>query len=723
MFAQLGRVVVYHPWRVIALWVVAAVALIAFSPGLPTAGEETDFLPGRYEAVKAEKLRERAFPDAFTPSVIIVVRRTDGGSLTAADSTKVPEIAGALKGRNIANVEQVIAGEPSPNKAVQTLGVQMPTLTEANRQELFDSLRTLRADLKQVVAGTGLTANTTGAVAQEMDQEEASAGLDAIILLATIALIIILLLVIFRSPVIALLPIVVIGIVSQAADGLIAIMVRALGLQADSSASQLLIVVLFGVGTDYILFLMFRYRERLRAGDDPQEAMVGAVARVGEAITSAAGVVIIAFLAMMLSSISIFRSWGPALAIAVTVNLLAGLTVIPAITSLLGTGVFWPSKTWRHEPRVARFAALGTRMARRPAAFAALSGVVMAALAVGTLGFRSNFDFSEAGLPKTAESRVALNDLRKGLPPGLIDPTHVYLSGEPGRRLGQGELTAFSGRLAAVGGVGQVAPPQLSKDGTTADFTLTLTTPPGSAQALDTVRGPLRRTAHDAAPGGTTVLVGGITAVYVDLQAAMHRDYALVFPVAALLIMVILGLLLRSLVAPWYLIASVGLGYGATLGAATLIFQNLRGEPGLIFQLPLVMYMFVVALGTDYNILMMARLREEAREGLSPRAALAAAIRHTGPTIAAAGLILAGSFAALLVAGNPLLSQLGFAISFGIAVAAFVMSVFFTPSLTALIGHRAWWPGHADEPLSVREQEQRPQPPGPARTDARQRAL
>lgn len=170
----------------------------------------------------------------------------------------------------------------------------------------------------------------------------------------------------------------------------------------------------------------------------------------------------------------------------------------------------------------------------------------------------------------------------------------------------------------------------------------------------------------------------------------------MVFPVAALIILVILGLLLRSLVAPWYLMVSVGLGFAATLGATVLVFQNLAGQAGLVFILPMYMYLFVVALGTDYNILMIARLREEARAGRTPREAAALAVQHAGPTVAAAGLILTGTFASLMLAGNSTLVQMGFAISFGIAVASFVMALFFTPALTALIGHAAWWPGHAD---------------------------
>ncbi|MEV6849305.1 MMPL family transporter [Actinoplanes sp. NPDC051411] len=257
-------------------------------------------------------------------------------------------------------------------------------------------------------------------------------------------------------------------------------------------------------------------------------------------------------------------------------------------------------------------------------------------------------------------------------------------------------MTAYQSRLSAVPGVGQVSPATPSADKTVAAFQVTLAANPQSHAALQTVKGPLRDVAHAAAPAGTTAYVGGITAVFVDIQAAVNHDYLVVFPVAAILIMIILGLLLRSLVAPWYLMISVGLGFAATLGATVLVFQKIQGEPGLIFILPVIMYLFVVALGTDYNILMIARLREEAREGRSPRDAAAMSVRHAGPTVAAAGVILAGTFASLMLAGNSLLTQMGFAISCGIAIVAFVMALFLTPALTALLGHVAWWPGHQD---------------------------
>ncbi|MGZ4400257.1 MAG: MMPL family transporter [Gaiellaceae bacterium] len=349
-------------------------------------------------------------------------------------------------------------------------------------------------------------------------------------------------------------------------------------------------------------------------------------------------------------------------------------------------------------------------MARRPVLFVAVSGLVLVLLALASLRFHPTFDIMSGSTPKTAESRVALKALERGLPPGATDPTDVYLSSGSARPLSAPVLGAFRARLRSVGGVGSVSQPRLSADRRVADYTVTLESSPESDRALAVVKGPLRTAAHTAAPAGTTGLVGGITSVYVDIKAAMNRDYSVVFPAAAVMIMLILGLLLRSLVAPLYLMIAVALGFTATLGATTLIFQDAAGHSGLMFMLPLIMYMFVVAVGTDYNILMMARLREEAREGRDPRAALAVAFRHSAPTIAAAGVILAGSFATLILAGNSLLAEMGFAIAFGIAMAAFGMAMFFTPALTGLIGHTAWWPGHGDQPVSAVSHEQVPAP-------------
>jgi RND superfamily putative drug exporter len=697
VFAGIGRAVVRHPVWVIIAWVVAAAAIIGFAPKLQSTSDEASFLPTHYESIQAMDLQQKAFPQAATPAAIIVFERADGGKLTANDSGNVASVAQSLSAQHISDVTAVQAAPASANKLIQIIAVQMPQQTNPNDKSQTNAVQALRTALQDQVHRTDLKAGITGTAAQALDSQSSGDRATKIIAIATVGLILILLLIIFRSPIIALLPIVTIGVVSQIATGLIGWANQAFNLKTDSSVSAFLIVVLFGVGTDYILFLMFRYRERLRAGEDPKTAMISAVTRVGEAIASAAGAVIIAFLALTLSTLGLFKSLGPALAIAVATTLLAGLTLIPAVVSLLGTKVFWPSSGWKREPTGARFAAIGRSLGRRPAVYAGASGAVLVILAVFALGFHPNFDLTGGSTASASESTVWSTELLKGLPAGATEPSDVYVRSADGSALDPAALSAYRDKLAAVDGVGQVAPPVLSPDKTVADLQVTLASNPQSRAALATVRGPLRDVAHADAPANTTAYVGGITSVFVDIQAAVNHDYLVVFPVAAILIMIILGLLLRSLVAPWYLMISVGLGFAATLGATVLIFQHVQGEPGLIFILPVIMYLFVVALGTDYNILMIARLREEAREGRSPRDAAAMAVRHAGPTVAAAGLILAGTFASLMLAGNSLLTQMGFAISCGIAVVAFVMAMFLTPALTALIGRAAWWPGHGGD--------------------------
>ncbi|QCX74888.1 Membrane protein YdfJ [Streptomyces sp. YIM 121038] len=696
MFSALGRFVVRRPWWVILAWVVAAAAVISLAPKLTSSTDEASFLPDHYESIRASDLQERDFPQQENIGAIIVFQRSDGGRLTPADSTVVTRVSTDLEAKKIKEVQAVTPGEVSPNKRVQTSVVAMPKITNPEDTQQQDAVEQLRKDLKGELKGTGLDAGITGSAAQALDESDASERAGLLVGVGTIVIIIVLLLVIFRSPIIALLPVVLIGLISPMATGLIAWANEAFDMKADSSVQELLTVVLFGVGTDYILFLLFRYREALRAGEDAKGAMVHAVERVGEAITSAAGAVIVAFAALTLSSLGMLRSMGPALAIAVFLTLLAGLSLVPAVVSLLGTKVFWPSKSWQREPQGTGFARLGTSIARKPAVWAVVSALFMGALALGALGYKANFDLAGSSLPKDKESIVWQDNLEKGFPAGTTDPTFVYLTSTGDGPLAEGQPAAFRKRLESVDGVGSVAAPKVSKDGTTASYSVVLADPPASEKALGTIKDELRPAAHADAPTGTKALVGGITAVYVDINKAVDRDYSVVFPVAAIAIMVILGLLLRSLVAPWYLMLSVALGFGATLGATSLLFQQIGSQPGLMFMLPVIMYLFVVALGTDYNILMVSRLREEAREGRGPHEAAGVAVRHSGPTIGSAGVILAGTFATLMLAGNSTLSQMGFSLSFGIAIAAFVMAMLFTPALTALIGHAAWWPGHGD---------------------------
>ncbi len=698
MFAALGRIVTRFRWYVVAFWVVASALCAVFGPGLSSTSDNSEFLPKHYESIRALEVQEREFPGQGNPGAILVFTREDGGKLAAADSAKVAEIMAAL---NPMLDAEVFAGgaaqSPSPNGLVQ-LGVV--ALTEGSTgfdNAAVDAAKELREDVKPLVEGTGLKLETTGIAPQQVDSVESSEQALLIVGIATAVLIIVLLALIFRSVLICFLPLIVVGaFMAPVSNGLIGWANEAFNLKADASVEQILLVVLYGIGTDYMLFLLFRHREQLRTGASVEEAVVHAMERAGEAIASAGGAVIVAFLALVLSSLSIFKSIGPALAIAVAVTLVAALTLVPALVTIFGKALFWPSKSWMKEPESARFAAIGATVGKRPGLVALTSGGFLAVLAVFAIGFNPSFDFTSS-LPKGAESTDALTTIQKSLPSGITDPTTVMLDAPDGG-LTQAQVDEFARQLSSAPGVAENGVQgQVSESGKAAGFAVVLADDPNSDTATANVRGPIRDAAHAAAPPGTTAYVGGSTSIAVDMDKAMIRDYKVVFSVAALLIMIILALLLRSLVAPIYLMLSVGLGFAATLGATVIAIQNIKGDDGLIFMLPIYIYLFVVALGTDYNILMIARLREEARSGKNSREAVAEAIKHSGPTIAAAGIILSGTFASLVLGGNSLIVSMGFALSFGIAVAAFVMAMFFTPAITALIGHAAWWPGHGDE--------------------------
>jgi RND superfamily putative drug exporter len=698
MFDRWGRFVVRRAWWVIAGWLVGAFLIIGLLPGLSdiTSGDQGSFLPASYESVQAIDLAKQAFPEQSTSTAIVVVKRSDGGALTAADQDRIGRLATAIAGAHVPGIGQPLTGPQAvaPNQLVQLINVPITAaLTDAQGQ--LDAVTKTRDVIRTDLAGTGLSAGVAGQIAQVVDNNDTFNTAFTVVGTATFALIIVLILIIFRSPIAALLPIVVIGVVMQVSSNLIAAAGKAFGFNVDQSLQTLLLIVLYGIGTDYLLFLLFRYRERLRAGDDKKTAMVHAVARVGEVITSAAAAVIVAFLVLLLATFGGFGSLGPALAIAVFVMLVTGLTLIPALVSLIGPATFWPSKAWRRQPKGTAFVRIGAALGRRPAVAAVVSGLVLLALASGALFFKADYDFA-AGFPDTTESAKAAADLERGFPQGALDPTLAFVTTTDGSKLTPAQLDSFAAAAAKVSGVGGVQPAATAPGGTVARFALLLTVNPASNDAIALVHDHLRADLHAAAPPGTRVVVGGTTAIYADINSANNRDLKVILPVAALLIAIILALLLRSVVAPVYLVVAVLLNFAATLGAAIYLFQGAAGHPGVTFQLPIVLYLFVLAIGTDYNILMIARLREEARAGHGPRAAAALAVQHAGPSVGAAGLILAGTFGVLALAPVSFLQQIGFSVATGILLAAFVMSMFLVPSLTALLGHAAWWPGHGD---------------------------
>lgn len=694
MFSKLVRVVVGHPWWVIGGWVAAAVLVLVLSPQLVnfTSNNNTTFLPSSYESVQALKVAQQYFPQVSGATGTIVVSAADGGQLSSADQQKVAGLAAALTADRIPAVVSVTTSPLylSSDKKVQL--AQVVFKGQAGDPGPNAAVPVVRDDTTAYLKGSGLVGGLTGNAAISVDSTSAFDSAETIIAVATIVLILVLLGLVFRSVLISVLPIVVIGVVHQMAQGLTADLADWFHFQVGPELAPLLVVVMFGVGTDYMVFLLFRHRERIAKGDDPTTSLRFSVVRVGEVIASAGATVIAAFAALLVASLESLRTLAPGLIVGILLMVVAALTLVPAIFTLLGRHLFWPTPPrLRTSSRRTRSEVLGQAVARRPAVVLCVWTAVLVGLALGILGFKTTYN-QLAELPSSTPSQIAYNTMATAFPAGYLGPTQVFVVSTDGQPLDTAAVDALSSKLAAIHGVSTVLPAQYTTDKEQALVNVLLTDDPYSITAINLVTGPVRAAAGTDAVAGARTTVGGITSQLVDVRTALKHDMEEVFPLALAIVAVILALLLRSLLAPLYLLVGVVLTYAATLGVITLVFINGFGFVGLDFTIPIVAYLFVMAIGTDYNILISARLREGFADGESPREAARLAIVHGGPAVASAALILAGTFASLLLTGIQLLEEIGLAVALGVLMAANVLATRIVPTLAALRGFHFWWP-------------------------------
>ncbi|MCX5387205.1 MMPL family transporter [Streptomyces sp. NBC_00083] len=703
-----------NPWKVVALWAVVGFSLLFVAQMLifrVTQTQSGDFLPPTYDSAAALKVAEEKFgakPDAN--AVTVLVARQDGSPLGRADEQRIASTAKELSARRVtmppakddetsflaedhSQTPRVAPVMVAPDRGFELLNVQLT----GNSMDpgMHDLYRAFRDTARGAFAEDGMRTGFTGGLADQADTQEAQETTSKVVGAVMVLLIMVINVLVFRSVLAAFVPLIAVSLISGAATGAVAGTAMLTGVKLDASTPSMISVVLLGVGIDYFLFLLFRFREQLRARPDAHARAVAAdvSARVGTAITSAALTIVAAFATLGVATFGQFRVLGPAIAVSVLVMLFASLTLMPALLAVTGRKMFWPSRSLTREPRPGLAARVGELVARRPLTMVVASVALLGALAAGLAGIRMDFSQS-AGDNDTAAAATAA-EIRRSLPAGVSDPTTVYVTAEPGRTLTARSLDALPAALTKVDGVGKVGATVLNGDRTAARIDVYLTADTQSAAARDLVSGPVRTAVAGHTPPGTRAHVGGTAAIFADISTAVDHDLRTVFPVAAALIALILLILLRSLLAPVVLMISVGLGFAATLGASALFFQHLLDKPGVNFVLPLVLFLFVVALGTDYNILISDRIREEMARPGPARAAVARAVRHTAPAIATAGIVLAASFGSLAVTPSPSTQQIGFATGLGILLAAFVLSIVLVPALTALIGRAIWWPTRA----------------------------
>jgi putative drug exporter of the RND superfamily len=691
MFKRVSELVIAHPWRVIATWVLLGVVVVALAPKLSTytSNNNSSFLPSSYQSVQALQAAEQHFPPLAQASGLIVVSSEGGGALNSSDQSKVAALAGSLSSAHIPSVSSVTTSPTylSENKKVQL--VQVVFAGQAGDPGPNGAVPKVRAQTNSFLGGSGLKGQLTGNAAISVDSTSAYEEAETVIAIATVVLILALLGLVFRSPLIAVLPIVIIGAVHEVAQSITATLADWLHFQVGPELAPLLLVVMFGVGTDYMVFLLFRHREHIAKGEPALQALDISVSRVGVVIASAAATVIAAFAALLVASLESLRTLAPGLIVGVALMLLAALTLAPAIMSLLGIRLFWPTqpKPPMHDHRT-RSERIGAMVAKRPVAVLTVCAAVLVGLALGSLGYKTTYD-QLAELPSSTLSQQAYNTMASAFPPGYLGPTQVFVTSSG--NVNHQQVAALAMKLSTTKGVASVLPIQYAEDGKAAVFQVILSEDPYSITAIDDVRGPVRETANGSIPGAS-VLVGGTTSQLVDVQTALRRDMKHVFPLALAIVAVILALLLQAVLAPVYLLVGVVLTYAATLGTIVLVFLDGAGFAGLDFTIPIIVYLFVMAIGTDYNILVASRLREEFKAGLPPREAARTAIIHGAPAVSAAGLILAGTFASLLLTGIQLLQEIGLAVALGVLLAANVLATRIVPTLAAIRGWHFWWP-------------------------------
>lgn len=726
MFNAIGAVATRRPWLVIGAWILAAIALSSIGGAKlydVTTDDTSSFLPTSYESVQGIKFGESHFGQIKGATTVTgLVRPTDHRALTAADKSAVESLVAGfptwrvdVKALGKSGGGLFKRGLTGREKDVHALDPRVLGVTGAGRDELVSlqfkgnsadpstmkAFKQFRSKTATAFAANHLQIGFTGGIASQTDITDATKHRSALGQDLLLGAIFLLTLLFFRGVLSSILPLLLVLFVAQAATGVVVLGALGFGYHLDSGVPNLIQVVLIGIGIDYFLFMVFRFRERLRLGEERKEAARQTAASVSKVVASAALAIVVAFASLGLARFGQFRVLGPSVAISVAVMLLAGITLIPALLAATGKKLFWPSKSWQHERADGPAARLGWMIARRPARIVLVSTGVLAALAIAATGVKMSYDIGAA--PKSAKSEQVQQQINRVLPKGVTDQQQIYVSSP--RRLTPASLQPMREHLAKVANVGQVSQPVIADHGHAAEIDVALTIDATTSRALKLAQagGPLRTAAHESAPAGATAMVAGQASAYADVSNSVNNDLRLIFPIAALLILLILFVMLRSAVAPLYLLLAVGLEFAATLGAAVLVYQHGMHHNGVAFTLPLILFLFVVAIGTDYNILMSARLREELEHGVTAREATARAVRAVAPAITAAGLVLAASFSSLMLNKDGNTKQIGFAMAVGILIASFVVSTLLVPAITTMLGEKAWWPG-SRKPIAQRDE-------------------
>ncbi|MFJ4768560.1 MMPL family transporter [Streptomyces uncialis] len=666
------------PWAVLGLWIVLLALVVPFAGKLGDVQQDraVDYLPAGADSTQVAKIQD-SLPGGETTELVLVYHR-DGG-LTAADRTtaedQVREIGAA---HDLAATPE---GIPSQDGAT----LMYPVATNAPGQD-EEARAAFVKDVRATATGTdGLGVEVGGSGAIQFDAEEVYGSLGGPLFLTTVGVVALMLIVIYRSPFLLLIPLISAGMAEVLARAGAYGLNRLFDTPVTTQSASIMTVLVFGVGTDYALLLVARYREELRRVEHPYDAMTAALRGCGPAVIASSGTVAVGLLSLLVADLNSSSGMGPLGALGVLCALLAMVTLLPALLLLFGRRVFWPLiPAYGSAPKGRRslFAAMGGSAGRHP--YRALIGgaAVLGALALGVFAMPGTLK-QEDSFTDRPESIAALETLGEAFPERGSQPITVITP------TGRAAVTLTTAER--VPGV-QAVERGRSADGWT-ELSVIASAKPESAAETRTI-GELRSALKDS-------YVGGPSAQQIDLEKTHSRDSTLVIPLVLVLVLLILIVLLRSLVAPLLLIAAVVAVWGASLGIGGLVFGPLFGFEGMDPGLPLLSFVFLVALGVDYGIFLMHRMREESLAGAEPGPAALSALRSTGAVIASAGLVLAATFGVLLNLPMVMLVQLGFVVAVGVLLDTFLVRTYLVTSASVALGRKVWWPGPLSKPAPV----------------------
>jgi RND superfamily putative drug exporter len=663
-------------WLVLAGWLIMLVMLgpLAGKLGDVENNDAAAWLPGGAESTQVVTLQEQ-FQQEETMLAVIVYERSSG--ITAADQAKAT--ADASRFAQLPGAERPQGPFPSTDgKALQTL---VP-LQDVDIVKAVDDARELAER-----GPPGLSTHVTGPGGGAADAVKVFESLGGFLLLAAGIIVILLLLIIYRSPTLWFVPVFTAVTALGIAQAAVYLLARYADLTVNGQSSGILTVLVFGVATDYALLLVARYREELHRHEDRHEAMAFALHRAGPAIIASAATVAIGMLVLLLAELNSTAGLGPVAAAGVILALAAMTTLLPALLVIFGRWIFWPlipryDAKYEDPDAFDKEHGIWSRVARlvslRPRLIWAVTSLALVGLTFGLGSLNAN-GLSNAGqFVDKPDSIVGAEAVARHYPAG---------SGSPAVVIGKADASGpIAAAIARTPGVAEVGKPATANGHV--QYEATLKDPADSAAAQRTID-VLRDNAH-AVPGADAK-VGGATATSLDMNRAADRDNWVIIPIVLGVVFLILMALLRAVVAPLLMIGTVVLSFAASLGASALIFRHVFGFEGTDTGFPLLAFIFLVALGVDYNIFLMTRVREESQT-LGTRRGVLRGLTVTGGVITSAGLVLAATFTALATLPLVGLAEMGFVVAFGVLLDTIIVRSLLLPALSFDIGRRIWWP-------------------------------